>query len=220
MLLVNLILVALLLPGCTAYEAQAPQKRKTVLDPQKELVMSQDFNPEVLEWLKEAPFDDPLALKQKPDFSYEEWFGRGRSLPRVVETLIKLLEQEGTEQASGHGVRAAYALGWVGDRRKQIIQSLMKAIGSKDLSLRIEAVSALGRQGDPSVFPTLEKLLLNRKEDVNVRANACIAIGRLGVPSSERLLTNTLKDSEPFIGRCAEEALRLLREKATTPPNQ
>jgi HEAT repeat protein len=178
--------------------------------------MSHEINQQVLEWVKEAPFDDPIAQRRNPDFSYEKWFERGRSLPHLVETLINLLEQEDPKHPSGNGMRVAYALGWLGDQRKQAIPPLMKGIKSKDNRLRIEAVSALGRQGDASVLPTLEKLLLNQKEDVNVRANACIAIGRLGVPSSEKLLTDTLKDSDPFIVRCAEEALRLFHEKESS----
>jgi len=179
--------------------------------------MSQEFHPKVLEWVKEPPFDDPNALRLEPDFSYEEWLKRGRALPHLVETLIILLEREDPEHPTDIGMRAAYALGWLGDKRKQAVEVLLKALDSKDINLRVEAASALGRQGDASVAPTLEKLLLDKREDVNVRANACIAIGRLGAPSSEKLLREMLKDSDPFIARCAEEALRLLHEE-TSPP--
>jgi HEAT repeat protein len=175
--------------------------------------MNQDFNPKVVEWVKEPPFDDPVEQQRKPNFSYEDWFKKGRSLPHLIETLIKLLEQEDPEHPSGIGMRVAYALGWLGDKRKQAVEVLSKMLSSKDLNLRIEAVSALGRQGDASVLPTLEKLLLNKEENVNVRANSCIAIGRLGIPSSEKLLIDTLNDSDPFLVRCAKEALRLLHEK-------
>lgn len=181
----------------------------------KELTVNQEFNPKVEEWVKEPPFDNPIEQQQKPNFSYEDWFKRGRALPSVVETLIKLLEQEDPENPSDVGMRVAYALGWLGDKRKQAIEVLSKALKSKDLNLRIEAVSALGRQGDASVLPTLEKLLLNKEEDVNVRGNACVAIGRLKVPSSEKLLTNALNDSDPFIVSCAKEGLRLFHEKGS-----
>jgi HEAT repeat protein len=193
------------------------QSSNSITQSQKELPVNQEFNPKVVEWVKEPPFDDPIEQQQKPNFSYEDWFKRGRALPYVVETLIKLLEQEDPENPSGTGMRVAYALGWVGDKRKPAVEALYKTLNSKDLNLRIEAVSALGRQGDASVLPTLEKLLLNKEENINVRANACIAIGRLGVPSSEELLTNTLKDSDPFLVSCAKEALRLLHEKESQP---
>ena len=38
----------------------------------------------VREWLPKAPFDDPRALAQRPNFSYEEWFAEGRALPGSV----------------------------------------------------------------------------------------------------------------------------------------
>lgn len=167
------------------------------------------MDPKVLDWLKEAPFSDPNLMELKPNFSYEDWFARGRSLPGSIETLIELLEQEDLMHPSGNGMRAAYALGWIGDRSKRVVDVLLRSLGSKDVALRVEATAALGRQGDASVLPTLEKLLADKKDDVNVRANACIAIGRLRVPSSEALLRQTLHDSDPFLVRCAEEALRL-----------
>lgn len=175
--------------------------------------MSNEFNPKVVEWVKEPPFDDPVQQQKKPDFSYEDWFKRGRALPNVIETLVELLEREELTNPSGDGMRVAYALGFVGDKREQITKVLLRAINSNDLNLRIEAISALGRQGDGSVLPTLEKLLLNKEENVNVRGNACIAIGRLGVPSSKKILTDALNDEEQFIVLCAKEGLRLLNEK-------
>lgn len=168
----------------------------------------------VREWLMKAPFDNPQALAA-PDFSYEDWFNEGRALPQSVDILIEFLEQEDLDKPSGDGMRIAYALGWIGDKRKQrAIDALLRALDSKDITLRIEAVAALGRIGDISVLPILEKLLMDNNEDVNVRANACISIGRLGITSSEELLRNMLNDNDPFLVQCAEEALRLLAEKS------
>lgn len=167
------------------------------------------MNKKVLEWLKEAPFNDPAALKSKPNFSYENWFARGRALPDAIDTLLELLMQEDLTHPSGDGKRIAYALGWIGDKRKRAIDVLLRVLGSKDVALRSEAAAALGRQGDVTVLPILGKLLTNKDEDVNVRANACIAIGYLRVPASEALLRQTLQDTDQFIVRCAEEALRL-----------
>jgi HEAT repeat protein len=172
----------------------------------KETVM----NKEVLEWVREAPFDDANAMQLRRDFSYDEWFTRGRALPGALETLVEILEKEDLVHPSGDGMRVAYALGWIGDRRKRIVEVLLRALGSRDIALRREAVSALGRQGDMSVLPTLENLLTNKNEDVNIRGNACISIGRIGSPSSEALLRAALGDKDPFIVACAQEALRLL----------
>lgn len=163
----------------------------------------------VWEWLMKAPFDDPRALAAQPAFSYDDWLNEGRRLPAAVEVLIESLENEDRKRPSGNGMRVAYALGWIGERRPRAINALHRALESKDINLRIEAVAALGRLGDARVLPDLEKLLQNDQEDINVRGNACIAIGRLGVPSSEKLLRETAKSSDQFLSRCADEALRL-----------
>ncbi|AUX44229.1 uncharacterized protein SOCE26_056930 [Sorangium cellulosum] len=165
---------------------------------------------DVLEWVREAPFDDLAAQMRKPNFSYDDWFARGRALPGVVDTLIEILEEEELSRPSGDGMRVAYALGWLGDRRRRGVDALLRALGSEDVPLRIEAAAALGRQGDASVLPTLERLLADEKEDINVRGNACIAIGRIGSPSSEPLLRQMLHAREAFLVACAKEALRLL----------
>ncbi len=169
------------------------------------------MNKEVMEWVREAPFDDPSAMQRKPDFSYEDWFARGRSLPEAVETLVETLKREDLAHPSGDGMRLAYALGWIGDRRKEIVDVLLRSLGSHDVRLRMEAAAALGRQGDAAVLPVLQRLLADTKDDVNVRANACVAIGRIGSPSSEASLEAVRADKDPFLASCAEEALRLLR---------
>jgi hypothetical protein len=171
----------------------------------------------VVAWVREAPFDNPERLRATPDFSYEEWFARGRALPDAAETLIEMLEREDLQRPSGDGMRVAYALGWIGDRRPRAIDALLRSLGSKDITLRIEATAALGRLGDPRVLPVLERLLRDEKEDVNVRGNACLSIGRLGIPESGPLLRETLRDGSDFLVACAKEALRLHAE-ARNPP--
>jgi HEAT repeat protein len=164
----------------------------------------------VLDWVREAPLTDPIKQSLKPNFSYDDWFARGRALPHAVETLIELLEREDLERPSSEGARFAYAFGWLGDKRRRGVDALLRALGSKDPGLRMEAASALGHLGDASVVPVLEKLLTDEKEDINVRANACVALGRIGAPSSEPLLRQTLQSPDPFIVACAQEALRLM----------
>ena len=167
----------------------------------------------VREWLAKAPFDDPQALRAQPNFSYDEWLATGRSLPESIETLIELLEREDLQHPSGNGMRAAYALGWIGDRRRRAVDALLRSLGSSDVTLRVEATAALGRQGSVAVLPMLEKLLTDTKGDVNVRANACISIGRLAPPSGKAILRKALNDRDPSIARAAAEALRILNER-------
>lgn len=164
----------------------------------------------VLDWVRQAPLTNPIKQRQLPNFSYDDWFARGRSLPGVIDALIIFLEQEDLAQPSGDGMRFAYALGWLGDRRRRGVDALLRALGSKDLNLRIEAASALGRQGDASVAPVLEKLLADPTEDLNVRGNACVAIGHLGLRTGEPILRQMLQAKESFLIACAQEALRLL----------
>lgn len=172
------------------------------------------MNKDVIVWVREAPFDDPIAMQAKPSFSYDDWFDRGRVLPESIDTLVEMLEREHLDQASGDGMRVAYALGWIGDRRPRIVSALIRSLGSHDITLRVEATAALGRQADASILPLLERLMTDKHEDINVRANACISIGRIGDPSSDVLLRSALHDKQPFMATCAKEALRLLEAKS------
>ena len=160
-------------------------------------------------WLMRAPFDELRPDLGPEPFSYEAWFDEGRALPLAVETLIGLLTGEDLENPSGRGMRTAYALGWIGDGRPEEINALLRALGSRDVALRMEAVGALGRLGDATLAPQLEAVFLNTQEDENVRANACIALGQLAAPSSLPLLKRALSDPDPFIASSATEALRL-----------
>src|SRR5262249_9347558 len=120
---------------------------------------------QVLEWVREAPFSDPIKQRANPNFSYEEWFAKGRRLPGAVDTLVELLEKEDLEHPSGDGMRLAYALGWIGHRDQRAIIALVRCLGSKDIGLRVESVAALGRIGDASVLPLLEGLVRDTQQD-------------------------------------------------------
>jgi hypothetical protein len=169
----------------------------------------------VLAWLSEAPFDDPAMLQSNPNFSYEDWFKRGRTIYYVEETLSQFVEVPVSQAADLRKAHAAYALGWVGTKgKKQTIQSLLYALTGKDNRVRMEAAAALGRLGDESVLEPLKKLAADRKEDVNVRGNAYVALGTLGIPSAEEVIRGGTQDPDPFIVKCAKEGLRLLRAKS------
>lgn len=169
------------------------------------------MNIQVLEWVTEAPFSDPDKMRLRPAFSYDDWFARGRAIPGVSGALAEMLEEENAASPSGHGMAAAYALGWLGPKGDlRARTALVRSLASRDINLRVEATAALGRVGDATALPVLEGLLRDTSEDKNVRANACVAIGRLRVPSSEPVLRAAATDADAFIARCADEALRLL----------
>lgn len=169
----------------------------------------------VVAWVQKAPFDDIRVQAAQPKFSYEEWFREGKEIPHSVEILAEILASESLNQPSRLGMRVAYALGWIGDRRHAVIAALLRTLNSVDLSLRIESVAALGRLHEPSAQPILEKLLADPKEDLNVRANACISLGRLGNAASEPLLRQAAASTDSFLAACGKEALRLLKEGDT-----
>ncbi len=163
----------------------------------------------VRSWLMEAPLDDPIALRMKPDFSYEHWFDEGRHLPNIVPVLIALLQQEDTKAPSPLAERAAYALGFIGDGRAT--QVLLQAIKSADPGLRSEAAASLGRVGVPvESFAPLRQLASDDAEDENVRANACISIGRLAPPGAASFLASLTSSPNSFVARAAAEGLRML----------
>jgi hypothetical protein len=165
---------------------------------------------QVLQWSREIPLTDPIRQRANPNFSFEEWLARGRKLPGVVDTLIKLLDGEDLQRPSGDGLRLAYALGSLGERRRPAVNALVRSLGSKDVELRSGAAIALGSIGDASVVHLLENLVKDRRENKYVRGNACVSIGRLGVRSGEPVLREALKDPEPFVVLCAEEGLKLI----------
>jgi len=172
---------------------------------------------QVLQWSREIPLTDPLKQRANPNFSFEEWLARGRKLPGAVDTLIKLLDEEDLQHPSGDGMRLAYALGSLGERRRPAVNALVRSLGSKDVELRSGAVIALGSIGDASVVPLLENLVKDRHESKYVRGNACVSMGRLGARSAEPVLREALKDPEPFVQLCAQEGLKLLQSGSGNP---
>jgi len=58
-------------------------------------------------WLSEAPFDDPEKIRSRADFSYEDWFKRGRAIYFVEETLSRFVETPAPEPSDRHTARVA-----------------------------------------------------------------------------------------------------------------
>ena len=169
---------------------------------------------QVLQWSREIPLTDPLKQRANPNFSFEEWLARGRRLPGVVDTLVRLLDKEDLQRPSGDGMRLAYALGSLGVRSQPAVSALVRSLGSKDVDLRSGAAIALGSIGDASVVQLLENLVKDRHENKYVRGNACVSIGRLGARSAEPVLSEALKDPDSFVQLCAQEGLKLLQSRS------
>jgi hypothetical protein len=204
------IVIGSLALGCLGQTARSDDMN-THFDRQSDGLSSEQ---NVLAWLNEAPFDDPAKLQSNANFSYEDWFKRGRAIDHVEETLSGFVEVPVSQAPDLMKAHVAYALGWVGTKgKKQTIQSLLYALTSKDNRVRMEAAAALGRVGDNSVLDPLKKLADDRTENVNVRGNAYIALGNLGIPSAEKVIQRGMRGPDPFIVKCATEGLRLLRPK-------
>lgn len=164
----------------------------------------------VREWLSEPPFEDARRLHEPREFSYEDWFERGRALPAVTESLIEILSGEPLDRPTRFNYGAAYALGWVGDRRA--LPTLLQTMNAPHPLVRMESVAALGRLGDVSVVDSILAKLNDPKEQADVRANACVALGTLKAPGAKQALERARRDGDDFIVRSAEAALRLLNE--------
>lgn len=165
----------------------------------------------IIAWLKKAPLSDNMTEEVPFGFSYDQWFEEGRAISGSVATLVVLLERENFSKPSENAFRIVYALGWIGD--SSAIDVLLSALRSADARVRTEAVAALGQLHADQAFAPLRALLEDETEDTNVRANACISLGRLAQPGSEALLQKASKESDAFVAQCAEEGLRLLRQK-------
>lgn len=170
---------------------------------------SQNDLQNVLDWIREAPFDDVEVFKTKPNFSYIAWLETGKMLPCIGDILVDLIRKENLQFPSFDSYKYIYALGWMGHAEAEEI--LMKALAkSNHIRIRIEAVAALGRLKITSAFDTLRVLLSDKSEDRNVRANACIALGNLHRADAESILREFGTDTDSFVARCAKEALRIL----------
>ncbi|BCM88886.1 hypothetical protein IAD21_00728 [Abditibacteriota bacterium] len=75
-----------------------------------------------------------------------------------------------------------------------VISALEKALENNDSSMGRVAASALGRIGDPSAIPILEKALTGNNLHRDVREAAAFALGRIGDPSAIPTLEKALRD--------------------------
>ncbi len=109
----------------------------------------------------------------------------------IVEALTKQLE-EGSAESQAH---AAHALGRIGEPARPAAEALVALVGSKNETLRREAVRALAniRPGAKIVGPALERLLEDGSPAVRVSAlHALTEFGEEAVP----LLVEALKNDK------------------------
>jgi nitrite reductase/ring-hydroxylating ferredoxin subunit len=105
-----------------------------------------------------------------------------------VEPLMKAL----TDSDSVVRLRAAWALGLIGDRRAT--GRLIRALSDGDWAVRMRAAEALGRLGEREALDPL--LLALRDEKADVRRHAIGALNRIADPSSADRLGDALNDTD------------------------
>jgi HEAT repeat protein len=107
--------------------------------------------------------------------------------------------------------RAAYALVHIGP---PAVPSLTEALNHPDASVRLGAVGALGKIGDPQAISALVDALGDRSPDVRQEAiSALSSQGERAIP----LLSERLHDPDRFIRRRAVLALAGMRDEAVLP---
>ena len=125
---------------------------------------------------------------------------------RAIEGLIKALDD------SDWPVREAAAeeLGKIGDPRA--VEHLIKALDD-DIDVRLKAVEALGKIGEPAV----EGLIKALDDDIDVRREAVKALGEIGDPRAFDALSELVHDDK-YVREFAREALRRIKSSDAYKP--
>jgi hypothetical protein len=151
-------------------------------------------------WLLERPSFAVLpGAKPSRRFSIEDWTRRGRDLPECREILERLLDGDSRMLAE----RAAFALGYLGDKRS--IPRLIAAIQTADAQTRVCAIWSLGRLGNDESVPVLARVAITDTEDNAVEA-AIDALCSIGTPSATTHL-RSLAERDDHVGHLARVAL-------------
>jgi HEAT repeat protein len=116
----------------------------------------------------------------------------------AVPALVEALKSDPDQSA----VRAAKAAGELGPIAKDTVPELVKLLSAKNLSLRLEAASAVARIDSAQVPQATEALVALLKEPKNraFRFRALTALQQIGPGAKAALpvLTELLKDNGPF----------------------
>jgi HEAT repeat protein len=96
------------------------------------------------------------------------------------------------------------------------LESLSEALQSSDPSVRLDAITSLGRLGRKArrAVPALVEAL--KDHSVPVRKLAALALGEIGSRDAVRGLRHLLHDEDARVRRCAALALMNIGAEATT----
>ncbi|MHC4563971.1 MAG: HEAT repeat domain-containing protein [Planctomycetota bacterium] len=167
---------------------------------------------EVLDWLALKDWASRDASHAAPhvgdELTYDAWLEQGAAIRDVGPILNRLLERRDQRVFPA---QVANALAFLGDASS--VPILIDAAGSYEDEyagpLRLEAVFALGRLGDPRAIPRLCQVLKD-DESVNARANAANSLGSFDTPEVREALQNALKDDSDFVRSLARASLAKL----------
>lgn len=127
----------------------------------------------------------------------------------AVEALGRCLNEESLQVQEA----ASEILAGIGDGR--VFDPLVKALGSTDWIVRMHAIKALGRIGEPEAVPALVPLLQDKVKAVREEAaGALAAIGTASIPS----LVQALRHEEWLVRLHAVEALGKLKSPDAVEP--
>lgn len=98
-------------------------------------------------------------------------------------------------------------------RNKDMIEQYRAAAGDPDPNVRVAAIYALYRCGDPSKVGELGRLLTSDPQ-ASVRANSAFVLGRMGQPGATKLLRSALaREKDELARRGILEALAILKDR-------
>ncbi len=138
--------------------------------------------------------------------------GDNRTDQSIIDGLSKIQNQHSMDKLSGL-LASSYA-----NIRSMVIENLIK-IGPKavpslveklkadDTDLQVHALTILGKIGDKTAAPAIQKLLFDKPEDSNVRFGAYEALGRLPSSKTAISLASGLEDPDEQVRLAAAKAI-------------
>jgi HEAT repeat protein len=158
-----------------------------------------------------------LGFLENENLNKAAYFRIGTILSRLCDSSddIKLLT---LSKSSNESIRsgAAIALGF--PKNSGAVERLIAMVVDSNEKNRVkeEAITSLGRVGDPKAVRVLEKVLNNKNSYLRRRTVA--ALGGIRCPESVDILINALKDSDDFVVMYAAESLGQLGDKRASVP--